>query len=123
MSSAKYAASERVRFHPVLVLVLVAIAWGIVAAMEGLDASLSFLPWAVALAYPVLAVIWVVVFLAVLVMALVLLPLGDRVEGGLEKRARRRNERRGSGDRRRRSRDAARRDQFNRFDRGGDSYF
>ncbi|QGS33930.1 hypothetical protein FOB82_02195 [Corynebacterium xerosis] len=116
VSSAKYAAGERVRFHPVLVLVLIAIAWGIVAAMNGLDASLSFLPWAVALAYPVLAVLWVVVFLAVQVMALILLPLGDGVEGLLEKRAVRKNKRRRSGD-------VARRDQFNRWDRGGNSYF
>ncbi len=116
VDAARCAASQRVRFHPVLVLVLIAIAWGIVAAMEGLDASLSFLPWAVGLAYPMLAVVWVAVFLAALVMALILLPLGDRVESRLEKRARKKNERRRSGD-------AARRDQFNRWDRGGDSYF
>ena len=50
------------------------------------------------------------------VMALILLPLGDGVEGLLEKRAVRKNKRRRSGD-------VARRDQFNRWDRGGNSYF
>ena len=56
------------------------------------------------------------IFIAVLVVALILLPLGDGVEGLLEKRAVRKNKRRRSGD-------VARRDQFNRWDRGGNSYF
>ena len=94
VDTAAYVANERVRFHPVMVIILIAIAWGVVAAMEGIDASLKFLPWAVALAYPILAMMWVLVFLAVLLLSLALIPFGDAVENHLARSSRRRRERR-----------------------------
>ena len=94
VDAAAYAANERVRFHPLWALLWVGIGWGFVVAMEGLDTSLTYLMWAVLLIYPILGLVWAICFIAVLVVALVLLPFGDGVDGMIDRRRRRRASRR-----------------------------
>ncbi|WP_295626870.1 hypothetical protein [uncultured Corynebacterium sp.] len=82
-------ANSRSTFSPVKLLVCVAVAWIAVAAGVGVDDAVRFLPWMLVFAVPVMALIWVLAFCAMTVVALLLNPLLRTTEGRLGRRCRR----------------------------------
>ncbi len=91
---AKQAAAGKTTFRPIPLLVVTLIVWAVIAWSKGMDAALPLLAAVIVLAYPVMLLIWGIVFVAVFGVSLVLLPVGDAVDAHLARRSRNRHVRR-----------------------------
>ncbi|WJZ00719.1 hypothetical protein CHAN_10595 [Corynebacterium hansenii] len=91
---AKQAAGDRTTFRPIPLLVVALIVWAVIAWSKGMDAALPLLAAVIVLAYPVMLLIWGIVFVAVFGVSLVLLPVGDAVDAHFARRSRNRHVRR-----------------------------
>lgn len=87
-------ANSRTTFQPLKLLVCVAVGWIAVAAGVGVDDAVRFLPWMIVFVVPVMALIWVLAFCLVTVMALLFNPVFRAAEDRLERRHRRHDRRR-----------------------------